>query len=251
MAKELPTIQDYKRPNINFSPKIAPIKDFKDKSQINVRYPLISPFAYAHIFWDKKESEIMYEIEEPILTKEETEHKEEVLLAMKELVNFDKVVEKNEEALLDYIDKMFKIISIELGINISYQSYEKIYYYLARDFLGFNETDPLLRDYYVEDIECNGTITPVFIVHRKFRNIKTNLVFNKIETLSSFVEKLAQRSGKYVSYAQPILDSSLPDGSRVNATYTKDITSKGPTFTIRKFTKTPWTPPQLVGFLLL
>jgi flagellar protein FlaI len=251
MAKELPTIQDYKRPNINFSPKIAPIKDFKDKSQINVRYPLISPFAYAHIFWDKKESEIMYEIEEPILTKEETEHKEEVLLAMKELVNFDKVVEKNEEALLDYIDKMFKIISIELGINISYQSYEKIYYYLARDFLGFNETDPLLRDYYVEDIECNGTITPVFIVHRKFRNIKTNLVFNKIETLSSFVEKLAQRSGKYVSYAQPILDSSLPDGSRVNATYTKDITSKGPTFTIRKFTKTPWTPPQLVGFQTL
>ncbi|MBU2458742.1 MAG: type II/IV secretion system ATPase subunit, partial [Nanoarchaeota archaeon] len=38
---------------------------------------------------------------------------------------------------------------------------------------------------------------------------------------------------------------------RVNATYTEDITSRGPTFTIRKFTKTPWTPPQLIGFRTL
>ncbi|MBC8435304.1 type II/IV secretion system ATPase subunit, partial [archaeon] len=54
--------------------------------------------------------------------------------------------------------------------------------------------------------------------------------------------------GRYVSYASPLLDGTLPDGSRVNATYTKDVTSKGPTFTIRKFTKTPWTPIQLLGF---
>ena len=44
------------------------------------------------------------------------------------------------------------------------------------------------------------------------------------------------------------MEGSLPDGSRVNATYTKDITSRGPTFTIRKFTKEPWTPPQLIEF---
>jgi flagellar protein FlaI len=69
-----------------------------------------------------------------------------------------------------------------------------------------------------------------------------------MNVLSSFVEKLAQKTGRYISYASPILDGSLPDGSRVNATYTKDITSKGPTFTIRKFTKTPWTPIQLLGF---
>jgi flagellar protein FlaI len=66
--------------------------------------------------------------------------------------------------------------------------------------------------------------------------------------VASFVEKLAQRAGRYISYAQPLLDGTLPDGSRVNATYTKDITSKGPTFTIRKFTKVPWTPTQLIAF---
>jgi flagellar protein FlaI len=81
--------------------------------------------------------------------------------------------------------------------------------------------------------------------------MKTDVSFETMKQSASFVEKLAQRTGKYISYADPILDGSLPDGSRVNATYTKDITSRGPTFTIRKFTKTPWTPPQLIGFKTL
>src|SRR4030043_685030 len=133
-------------------------------------------------------------------------------------------------------------------MNIQYESYKKIYYYLCRDFIGVNEIEPILRDYFVEDIECNGVNSPVYIIHRLYRNIKTNISFGSMEKRESLVEKLAQRCGKYISYAQPILDGSLSDGSRVNATYTKDITNKGPTFTIRKFTKTPWTPTQLLSF---
>ena len=149
---------------------------------------------------------------------------------------------------LPIFDQRFKILAAELGINISYETYKKIYYYLCRDFIGFNETEPLLRDYFIEDIECNGVNSPIYIVHRTYRNLKTNLIFKEEGKLESFVEKLAQRCGKYISYSQPILDGTLPDGSRVNATYTKDITSKGPTFTIRKFTKSPWTPIQLLSF---
>jgi flagellar protein FlaI len=63
-----------------------------------------------------------------------------------------------------------------------------------------------------------------------------------------FVEKLAQKSNRYISYAKPLLDGTLPDGSRVNATYTEDITTRGPTFTIRKFTQDPWTPTHLINF---
>ncbi len=111
-----------------------------------------------------------------------------------------------------------------------------------------NEVDPLLRDYFIEDIECNGIDTPVYIIHRIYRNMRTNLRYKDLEKLAGFVEKLAQRSGRYVSYAQPLLDGTLPDGSRINATYTKDVTSRGPTFTIRKFTKVPWTPTQLIAF---
>jgi len=244
-------VQDYPRVQINFNPTIPPLKKVKDKTKIDVRYAVVSPFAFIHIHWDPKIYEVIYEIEEPILNETEQKYRDQIVTAIRDMINFDTIVEKDLDKLLEYIDKRFKIITFELGINIPYETYKKIYYYLVRDFIGFNETDPLLRDYFIEDIECNGAETPVYVVHRVFRNMKTNLVFKDPDKLENFVEKLAQRAGKYISYAAPILDGSLPDGSRVNATYTKDITSKGPTFTIRKFTKTPWTPPQLLAFRTL
>ncbi len=247
MAKKI-GILDYPMVAIDFTPRIPPIKKVTDKTKIDLRYCLVSPFAYVHIYWDPKLYEVVYEIEEPVLTKEEDIARGKIVSAMRSMINFKEVIEGKDETLFEYIDKRFKLLAIELGIELTYESYKKIYYYLARDFIGFNEVEPLLRDYFVEDIECNGANSPVYIVHRIFRNLQTNLTFKKNELLENFVEKLAQRCGKYISYAQPILDGSLPDGSRVNATYTKDVTSKGPTFTIRKFTKTPWTPSQLISF---
>lgn len=248
MAIKKTSILDYPQVAIDFTPKIPPMKKVKDKTKVNVRYCIVSPFCYVHIHWDPVQYELIYEVEEPILSQEEILQKEQLVKAMRSMINFSEIIGGKKETLFEYIDKRLKLLAIELGLEIPYESYKKIYYYLCRDFIGFNETDPLLRDYFVEDIECNGANSPVYLIHRVFRNLKTNLIFTDNQKLESFVEKLAQRCGKYISYAQPILDGSLPDGSRVNATYTKDITSKGPTFTIRKFTKTPWTPPQLIGF---
>ncbi len=244
-------IQKYERVAINFNPAIPPLQKIKDKKTIDVRYFLIAPYVFAHIYWDPKKFEVVYEVEEPKLDEQETLYKERLVEAMRNLINFDTIIEDDREILLEYIDKRFKILATEFGMDFSYETYKKIYYYLVRDFVGMNQAEPLLRDYFVEDIECNGVDTPIYVVHRIFRNLKTNVIFKGSEELSSFVEKLAQRCGKYISYAKPILDGSLPDGSRVNATYTKDITSRGPTFTIRKFTITPWTPPQLIGFKTL
>ena len=244
-------VQNYPKVLLNFSPKIPPLKKATDKTKINVRYALIPPFAFAHIYWNSQISELAYEVEEPYLNRMEEAYKNEITSAMENMINIENIVEKNDEALLSYIDKMLKFLVVELGINLSYESYKKIFYYLSRNFIGFNEVDPLLKDYFVEDIECNGVDTPIYIVHRIYRNIKTNVIFKDSDKLTSFVEKLSQRAGKYISYSNPILDGSLPDGSRVNATYTKDITSRGPTFTIRKFTKTPWTPTQLVSLKTL
>ncbi len=244
-------IQDYPRPMINLSPVFPPVRKVEDKTKINVRYAVIPPFAFVHIYWDSKTYDVVYEVEEPSLDAKESKYREQILETIRDMIDFDTTIEKDTDKLLEYIDEKFKLIAFELGLNLSYENYKKIYYYLVRDFIGFNEVEPLLRDYFVEDIECNGAEGPIYIVHRVFRNLRTNVVFKEIDKLESFVEKLAQRSGKHVSYAQPILDASLPDGSRVNATYTKDITSRGPTFTIRKFTKTPWTPSQLIGFRTL
>lgn len=247
MAQKKVGILDYPQVAIDFAPTVPPMKKTKDKTKVNVRYCIVSPFAYIHIYWDPKQYELIYDVEEPQLTAEEESYRQQLVASLKSMINFSEIIGGKQETLFEYIDRRLKLLAIELGLDMSYETYKKLYYYLCRDFIGFNEADPLLRDYFVEDIECNGANSPVYLVHRVFRNLKTNLIFRSNDALESFVEKLAQRCGKYISYAQPILDGSLPDGSRVNATYTKDITSKGPTFTIRKFTKTPWTPSQLIG----
>jgi len=233
---------------INLTPIIPPLPITKDKTKVDVRYMLISPYVSVHIYWDKKINELVYEVEEPILDTRQKELLDKIESSMIELININIVVEKTQEAMLKYINETARMIIQELSLEINDEDYEKIFYFLYRDFVGLNDVEPLIKDYFIEDIECNGFNTPIYIVHRAYKNIKTNVKFSTVESLASFVEKLSQRCGKYISYASPIIDGSLPDGSRVNATYTQEITSRGPTFTIRKFTKIPWTPTQLISF---
>src|SRR3989339_364354 len=220
--------------NINVNPAIPALPRIEDKKNIDIRYMLISPYASAHIFWDKNVNELVYELEEPILQDYEKEALNQLENAMMELINVNVALDKTIESITLYIDKTARLLIDELNLKISPETYIKIFYFLFRDFIGLNEIDPLLRDYFIEDIECNGVDTPIYIIHRVYRNLRTNLSFKDIDKLASFVEKLAQRSGRYISYAQPLLDGTLPDGSRVNATYTKDVTSRGPTFCFKK-----------------
>ncbi len=71
VVKKKRGIQDYPRVLINFSPQIPPLKKTIDKTKINVRYALIPPFAFVHIYWDSKISELVYEVEEPYLNETE------------------------------------------------------------------------------------------------------------------------------------------------------------------------------------
>jgi len=232
---------------INLNPGIPALPKIEDKTKINIRYTLISPYVSVHIYWNKKEGELFYEIEEPVLNEDERALLENLERSLEEMINVNLLVQKTTESRIEYIDKTSRLLIEELALQINEEAYKKIFYYLFRDFVGLNEIEPFMRDYFIEDVECNGINTPVYIVHRLYRNMKTNITYESLDKLSSFVEKLAQRCGKYISYANPLLDGSLPDGSRVNATYTSDVTSRGPTFTIRKFTKIPWTPVQLIA----
>lgn len=240
-------IQDIKRVEINLNPAIPALPKIEDKTKINVRYTLIAPYVSVHIYWDKKAGELLYEVEEPILDTHEKNILETLENGLSEMVNVNVLIQKDTQSMLSYIDKTSRLLAEELDLDITEENYNKLFYYLYRDFIGLNEMEPLMRDYFIEDVECNGANTPVYIVHRLYRNMRTNVIYDGVDVLSSFVEKIAQRCGKYVSYANPLLDGSLPDGSRVNATYTTDVSSRGPTYTIRKFTKIPWTPVQLLN----
>ncbi|MBI5398373.1 type II/IV secretion system ATPase subunit [Candidatus Woesearchaeota archaeon] len=231
---------------IDMRPRLVKLPPFERRKEINVRYPLVPPYAFAHIYWDDKANELFYDVEEPVLDDTERELLELIQLGLEEMINISFVRATKANILLQYLERNVQSILIEIGTKVNKKTYFKLMYYIYRDSVGLNEIEPLMNDYYVEDVECNGLNFPIYVVHRKYQNLRTNIEFKAAQYLTDFVEKLAQKSGRYVSYAKPLLDGTLPDGSRVNATYTEDITTRGPTFTIRKFTKDPWTPVNLI-----
>ncbi len=122
----------------------------------------------------------------------------------------------------------------------------KLLYYIERNLIGYGPIDPLMRDPNIEDISCNGVNIPIYIWHRKYENIPTNITFLDEDYLNEFVMKLAHMAGKHISVAFPTVDAMLPGKHRLAATFGREISVRGPTFTIRKFRERPFSPTELI-----
>jgi len=217
----------------------------KNKFETNITYPIVEPFSYAHIYFDRNTYDLVYELIEPKLTENEEKIYRNVIFYIEKLLYIKLSEINNLNDAINYLQRLYDFVLKDLGIQLGQSSYEKIFYYIFRDLYGYNKVDSLLRDPLIEDIECSGPNYPIFVVHRYFGNLKTNIILNDKE-IRDLIEKFALRAGKHISYAEPILDATLPDGSRINATYSQEITTHGPTFTIRKFREIPWTPIELI-----
>jgi len=215
--------------------------------RIDFKYSLLPPFANVHLKWDKNRKELIYNLIEPQLNKEEKEIHKKRVKGLFEILEVELTALKKKEKVIDYLEEHIKKILDEYGIKLSKKSYLKIMYYIYRNFVGLNEIEPLMQDPYIEDVSCSGVGVPLYIVHRKYGSIKTNIVYNNSKELQEFIVKLAERCGRFISYAEPLLDGSLPDGSRVQASYASDVTTRGPTFTIRKFMEEPLSPINLIN----
>jgi len=145
----------------------------------------------------------------------------------------------------EIIEREIRDIIKDYTIGITPAMLEKIFYYTRRDFINFGMIDPLMNDDSLEDISGNGHDKPIFLYHKNYQNIATNIVFDE-EELNSFIIQLAQRSGKHISVADPMVDATMPDGSRIQMTLGKSVTTHGSTFTIRKFNEVPITPVDLL-----
>src|SRR3989344_644285 len=136
---------------INLNPTIPALRRYVDKKKVDVRYMLIPPYASTHIYWNNKLNELVYELEEPILDDYDKAALEKVENAMLELINVNVAIDKTLEAITNYVDRTARLLIDELNIKVSSESYAKIFYYLFRNFIGLNEIDPLMRDYFIED----------------------------------------------------------------------------------------------------
>jgi flagellar protein FlaI len=128
------------------------------------------------------------------------------------------------------------------------EQWDSVFYYVVRDLTGYGPMQTIMEDPWIEDISCNGLDVPIYIWHRKYESIPTNIIFQSNQTLNDFLVKLAHKSGKHISSAQPVLDAMLPEKHRLAATFMKEVSTKGSTFCIRKFRAEPLSILDLIKY---
>ena len=119
---------------------------------------------------------------------------------------------------------------------------------MPRDFVYLGKIEPLMHDPMIEEISCDGTNIPLYIWHREYESMPTNIFFTSDYELDNYARKIAYVSGQHISMAQPIVDASLPGGDRINLTLGREITKKGSTFTIRRFREDPVSIIDLIKY---
>ena len=130
-------------------------------------------------------------------------------------------------------------------LNVTAAEYKALEYLIIRDKVGMGLLEPVICDPNIEDITCDG-YGPIFLEHKVFKGLKTTIEFDKIE-LTKFVLQLSEKIGKPITFASPIIDATLPDGSRINIVYGEDVSKRGSNFTIRKFSAKPLSIFDVIG----
>ncbi len=208
--------------------------------------PIKQNYAYVRIKYDNRANEYLYEVIEPSLMEDE----KDVLALIKEtlVASVDRMTEAKAEDKEKYLRRIVERLMVQLGISLNPISKERVMYYVIRDFIGYGVINVAMIDPNVEDCSCDGVKVPFYIYHRKYGSIRSNMRFDREVELDGFVVWLAQKCGKHISVASPLLDATIPDGSRLQATLGKHVTKRGSSFTIRRFKENPFTPLDLLKF---
>jgi len=208
--------------------------------------PIKQNYSYVRIRYDNRANEYTYEVIEPRLTDDE----KDVLSLLKEtlVASVERMTEAEPEKKETYLRRMVEKLMVTLGVSLHPVAKERVMYYVIRDFIGYGIINVPMTDPNVEDCSCDGVDVPFYIYHRKYGSIRSSLKFEKEVELDGFVVWLAQKCGKHISVASPMLDATIPDGSRLQATLGKHVTKRGSSFTIRRFKENPFTPLDLLKF---
>jgi flagellar protein FlaI len=207
------------------------------------RYWADKPYSYVSILFDPDEEEFLYHVNEPHTNDFQEYIRDDVKSVLRDLLIHEDPVEEDERR--DVLEERMSDVFEQYVGEVQPETFYKTRYYLLRDFVGYGKVDAMMRDRGIEDISCDGPDVPIFVYHRNYRDLETNVVYEESQ-LNSFVLRLAQQSDKHVSVANPMADASLPDGSRIQMTLGREVSSRGSNFTIRRFRDVPSTPIDLI-----
>jgi flagellar protein FlaI len=210
-------------------------------------YPVNEPFGYVGISIEKQSGKLSYLTVEPTMTDEEKQTLTRLKTILKEEASVSLPVLKDETLVESYLTDHIRKAIKAYKLNVPDDAVGKFIYYTKRDFLGYGILDILMKDQNIEDISCIGTGIPIYVWHRYYESLPTNVVYSSKEELDSFITRLAYKAGHQISVSRPILEGALPEGFRVHLTL-DEISKRGDTFTIRKIRASPFTIIDLINF---
>jgi flagellar protein FlaI len=228
---------DFERDGTLVTPRLT------DNYELVDQYWIEKGRSLVIIALNKRTNQKEYLLFEPTLSDFEYELLERLYEDLRDvLILSSEEIKKDRKRIL--LEKMHALID-DYGISLDTSTLYKLQYFLIRNFIGWSRIDPLMKDTHLEDISCDGNKIPLFLYHRTYRNIKTNIAFES-DVLNSLAITLAQRSGKHISTGSPMIDATLPEGSRLQLTLGTEVTTRGTSFTIRKFREEPFSPVELM-----
>lgn len=232
-------------------------RDLKGEEKPNIIYPT-KGIVFIHIYKSEDSEFTEYNSIEPVLNDVEIKKRDLILDIIYEKAPYIERVKSDEEIknatkkLLDEITILDekaagKLINAKGGkIRISSVEKMNIEFDILKNIIGGGPLECFMRDPYIEDIHII-TGERVHLIHKVFDMVKTNINIDKTWA-SRFSQEFSEKIGSPVSEGQPIADGTLPDGSRVNIIHSQDVSLKGPTMTVRKFSETPISITQLINW---
>ena len=210
-------------------------------------YPLHDPWSRALILERKSDGSLLYFVDEIPLTEEEQQIYKKIMdILYWELEPAPEGVDPREH-FREQAASIIKRFAIRFKSTIHPGiSWGKIEYYIVRNTIEYDVITPLMKDPAIEDISCDGVGKPIYVWHQRYESMPTNIRITKEDELDNLVIKLAHKAGKHVSVAFPIVDAILPEGHRLAATYKREVSKHGSTFTIRKFREKPLSIVHLI-----
>jgi archaeal flagellar protein FlaI len=178
---------------------------------------------------------------------------EEKLLGISNELSEAESDEEKKEAILKALAKVCSVTTNAANLSNNGKVYvtpdqmEALKYLVIREKLGMGVLEPLIHDTHIEDISCSG-VGQIFLEHKIFKSVQSAITFESHEDLDDFVLRLSEHIRIPVTLRKPIVDATLPDGSRINIVFGREISRRGSNFTIRKFADTPISILELVEF---
>jgi flagellar protein FlaI len=220
----------------------------------NLLYP-VGGGVFIHVVHDPEDTRDYYLAVEPSLAPGVEEIVNDIDVQLMDYIDELRAADGSEERLEVILNAVDEICGradasskkVSKSVDLTDDQFQAIKYLMRREKAGMGVMDPLVEDPYIEDISCSG-VGPLYIEHKIFGGLKASIEFSDSEELDQYVIQLSEKIGRPVTIREPIVDSTLPDGSRINIVYGGDVSRRGSNFTIRKFSATPLSILDLIKF---